>query len=109
MNLNEYQIRAQETAQYPGKGENLFYPGLGLTGEAGEVADKIKKVLRDHKGEFNPERAEAIALELGDVLWYIADLAYELGYSLETIGYMNLNKLKNRKENGTIGGSGDNR
>jgi NTP pyrophosphatase (non-canonical NTP hydrolase) len=109
MNLNRYQIEAQTTALYPGKGENIYYPALGLNGEAGEVADKIKKVYRDDNGKLNPKTSEAIAMELGDVLWYIADLSYELGYSLETIAYMNLNKLKERMENGKIGGSGDDR
>ena len=109
MNLNEYQIEAQKTAQYPGKGKDLSYPALGLNGEAGEVADKLKKVLRDHKGDFNTELREDLAYELGDVLWYVADLAYELGYTLDTIAEMNINKLSSRARRGRIGGSGDHR
>jgi len=109
MDLNEYQKLAQMTAQYPGKGENLTYPALGLNGEAGEVADKLKKVFRDNHGNFDPERKEAIAYELGDCLWYIADLAIELGYTLETIAIMNITKLSSRAKRGLIGGDGDNR
>jgi len=109
MEINEYQKLAQMTAIYPGKGENLTYPALGLNGEAGEVADKIKKVFRDNHGDFNQAKKEAIALELGDCLWYIADLAFELGYTLETVAIMNIAKLSSRAKRGLIGGDGDNR
>jgi len=109
LSLNQYQQLAQKTAQYPGKGKDLTYPALGLNGEAGEVADKLKKVFRDNHGEFDPERKEALAYELGDCLWYIADLAIELGYSLETVAVMNVNKLSSRARRGLIGGDGDNR
>jgi len=109
LSLNQYQQLAQKTAQYPGKGKDLTYPALGLNGEAGEVADKLKKVFRDNHGEFDPERKEALAYELGDVLWYIADLAFELGLPLETIATMNINKLSSRARRGLIGGDGDNR
>ena len=109
MDLNTYQQRARSTAQYPSRGENPIYPALGLCGEAGEVADKVKKVLRDHGGDFNAERREAIALELGDVLWYVAQLASELGYDLEQVADANLQKLSSRASRGRIGGSGDQR
>ena len=79
MELNAYQDAARRTAAYPQVGQNPIYPTLGLTGEAGEVADKVKKVLRDRQGVFDPQTREAIKLELGDVLWYVAQVASELG------------------------------
>jgi len=83
MDLNAYQQSARKTARYPDVGSNPIYPTLGLTGEAGEVADKVKKVLRDRGGAFDPEVCEAIKLELGDVLWYVAQLSSELGSALK--------------------------
>lgn len=114
--LNDYQQRALETAIYPSEYKTV-YPALGLTGEAGEVADKVKKVLRDTELKRNEdgsieipaERREQIAMELGDVCWYIATLAWDLGYTLQEIAEMNYAKLKSRQERGMIGGSGDNR
>lgn len=106
--LNEYQQRALETAVYP-QDKKIIYPTLGLTGEAGEVADKVKKVLRDNNQEFDDERKKAIALELSDVMWYCATLANDLGYTLQEIAEMNYAKLKSRQERGKIGGSGDER
>lgn len=108
MELNEYQKKALETAIYPREYKGI-YPVLGLTGEAGEVADKVKKVLRDNGGVFSPEKSLEIAKEIGDVLWYIATLSHDLGYSLEEIAQMNYEKLHSRAERGKIGGSGDNR
>ena len=96
--LNEYQQRALETAIYP-EDKKIIYPTLGLTGEAGEVADKVKKVLRDNKQVFDEERRKAIALELSDVMWY----------TLQDIAEMNYEKLSSRQKRGKIGGSGDNR
>ena len=107
MTLNEYQQAALETAVYPEQ-YNIIYPALGMTGEAGEVADKVKKVIRDY-GSLTSERKREIVKEIGDVLWYCATLANDLGYSLEEVGIMNIEKLKSRKERGVIGGSGDNR
>lgn len=106
MTLNEYQICALETAQYP---QRIIYPALGLNGEAGEVADKVKKVLRDNDGEFTQDKKREIAFELGDVLWYVATMAHDIGYSLEEIAEMNYAKLSSRKSRGVIGGSGDDR
>lgn len=107
MTLDEYQQAALETAVYPEE-YRIIYPALGMTGEAGEVADKVKKVIRDY-GSFTDERKREIVKEIGDVLWYCATLANDLGYTLEEVGIMNIEKLKSRKERGVIRGSGDNR
>lgn len=106
MTLNEYQQKALETAIYPNP---ILYPALGMCGEAGEVADKVKKVLRDNNSEFTDEKKMEIAKEIGDVLWYCATLAHDLGYSLEEIAQMNYEKLRSRQLRGKLGGSGDNR
>ena len=108
MTLNDYQKEALSTAVY-GSGSKIIYPTLGLAGEAGEVADKVKKVLRDNDGNFDEWRKIQIAAEIGDVLWYIAALTNDLGYTLEDIAKLNLCKLKSRRENNTIHGEGDNR
>ena len=104
-----YQDAAESTAVYPDKGDNLYYPALGLAGEAGEVCEKIKKIMRDQKGHFTEENVEDIAKELGDVLWYIATIATELNMSLAAVAEDNMEKLRDRMERGVIKGSGDNR
>ena len=109
MDMNSYQDAARKTAAYPDVGSNPIYPTLGLTGEAGEVADKVKKVIRDRGGVFDADTREAIKLELGDVLWYVAQLASELGYDLNEVADANLQKLSSRAARGRIGGSGDQR
>lgn len=108
MTLNDYQKGALETAIYPNECK-IIYPALGMCGEAGEVADKVKKVIRDNAQNFTDEKKAEIAKEIGDVLWYCATLAHDLGYSLEAIGEMNYAKLKSRQERGKLGGDGDNR
>lgn len=108
MKLNEYQSLANETATYP-KERKLIYPILGLNGEAGEVAEKLKKILRDQDGEVTDENKAAIILELGDVLWYVAATCMDLGVSLEDVAYSNINKIRSRVLRGVLGGSGDNR
>ncbi|MCM1235138.1 MAG: nucleoside triphosphate pyrophosphohydrolase family protein [Ruminococcus flavefaciens] len=108
MTLNDYQKEALKTAVYP-EDKRIIYPALGMCGEAGEVADKVKKVIRDNNQCFDDERKEAIALEIGDVLWYCATLARDLDFSLEAIAQMNIYKLRSRAERGKLGGSGDNR
>lgn len=108
MALNEYQQIALETAVYP-KEYNITYPALGLAGEAGEVADKVKKVIRDNNADFSPIKCEEIAMEIGDVLWYCAVLADRIGYRLDAIARMNNRKLKSRQLRGKLGGYGDNR
>ena len=109
MELNDYQRESRKTALYPEVGSNVIYPTLGLVGEAGEVADKVKKILRDKKGVFDKNSKDAIKFELGDVLWYISQLSSELGYELEEVANANLQKLNSRKSRGKIQGSGDNR
>ncbi len=109
MTFEEYQKKSRETAIYPNKDNNFIYPTLGLSGEAGEIAEKIKKVLRDDKGIIGKEKKEEIKKELGDVLWYISQLATELGLSLDEIALENINKLTSRKKRGKLRGSGDNR
>ena len=108
MTINEYQEGALRTAIYP-ESRRIIYPTLGLTGEAGEVADKVKKVIRDNNDEFTDERKQQIALELGDVMWYAATLAHDPGYSLDEICQMNLDKLASRMQRNQLHGSGDER
>jgi NTP pyrophosphatase (non-canonical NTP hydrolase) len=99
-------MEAGKTAIYPEEGEGspaaLAYTALGLTGEAGEVANKVKKLLRD--GD-QPELRQAIIDELGDVLWYVAMTAHELAIPLDEVAARNLDKLQQRQQTGTIGGS----
>ena len=109
MHFDEYQLQARTTAIYPNLGSNITYPALGLCGEAGEVAEKIKKVLRDDAGVVSPAKLAEIKKELSDVLWYVANLASELGLSLDSIAEDNLKKLFDRKKRGVLGGNGDNR
>ena len=109
MKLNEYQEQAKATAVYPAMGMNYSYPALGLVGEAGEVAEKIKKIIRDQDGKLTEGNKVEIGKELGDVLWYIAIMAEEMGITLQQVAEDNLAKLMSRKERGVLGGSGDNR
>lgn len=109
MNFNEYQTRSRNTAKYTTIGHPVIYPTLGLVNEAGEVAGKIKKVFRDKEGLINDETLEALKAELGDVLWYLAQVATELDLSLDDIAESNIAKLYDRLERGKIRGDGDNR
>jgi NTP pyrophosphatase (non-canonical NTP hydrolase) len=109
VDLSDYQTRSRVTAVYPGAGENLIYPTLGLAGEAGEVAEKVKKLIRDDAGVLSEERRAAIAKELGDVLWYVAQVATEAGLDLDEVAAANLSKLLSRAERGVLQGSGDDR
>ncbi len=108
MTFNEYQEFAKSTAVYPDQGENLIYPTLGLAGEVGEVADKVGKMIRDRMPLNDALRLELMK-EAGDVLWFLSQLAHELGYDFETLATMNIEKLRSRKERGVVHGSGDNR
>ncbi len=109
MTFDEYQKKSRETAIYYDKDNNYIYPTLGLVGEAGEIAEKIKKVLRDNGGIIDDKAKTEISKELGDVLWYVSQLSTEIGLSLEDIAVSNIDKLMSRKERGAIHGDGDNR
>jgi NTP pyrophosphatase (non-canonical NTP hydrolase) len=109
MRLSDYQERSRATAVYPDAGSNITYPALGLCGEAGEAAEKVKKAIRDDGGRLTPARREALAAELGDVLWYLAQLATEAGVDLDEIAEENLHKLLSRRDRGVLQGSGDRR
>jgi NTP pyrophosphatase (non-canonical NTP hydrolase) len=108
MELSEYQSLSRRTAEYPREAW-LAYPALGLAGEAGEVAEHAKKAIRDDDGAVSDERRTAMAKELGDVLWYVAQLASELGLDLDEIAQGNLDKLLSRQRRGVLSGSGDER
>lgn len=107
MNFKEYQERSRVTAVYPQSGSNYVYPTLGLAGETGEVVEKVKKTIRNDGAVMSPEKREEIGGELGDVLWYLSQLATELELDLETIATKNLEKLASRKERGVLHSSGD--
>ena len=117
LGLNEYQKKAHETASYPcgtiGKeahAVNYLYPALGLAEEAGEVAGKFAKAIRDNNGVvFDRDREAAIVKELGDVMWFVAELATCLGVDLDLVAEMNLQKLASRQARGKINGDGDDR
>lgn len=109
MSFNEYQGKARSTAVYPSIGNNIVYPTLGLCGEAGEFAEKVKKAIRDDGGLITPERKENMLKELGDVLWYAAAIATELGVTLNDVAQANIDKLESRKQRDVLKGSGDNR
>jgi NTP pyrophosphatase (non-canonical NTP hydrolase) len=109
MNFSDYQTKARATAKYPAIGHGVIYPTLGLTNEAGEVAGKIKKIFRDKEGIFGDAEREALKAELGDVLWYIAQVCTELELSLDDVAEANIAKLLDRQARGKIQGDGDNR
>ncbi len=109
MNFKEYQKQSRRTALYPNQDDNYIYPTLGLTGEAGEVAEKIKKIIRDKEGVISEEDRQAISKELGDVLWYVSQLASELKLDLTDVAQGNLDKLQSRLDRGVLAGDGDNR
>ena len=106
MDFNQYQALARSTAIYPEQ-QRVVYPALGLAGESGEVAEKIKKMLRDDIPEETVR--ESLIKELGDVLWYVANLAHDLSITLDEVAHANVSKLLDRSERGVLQGSGDNR
>ncbi len=108
MDFRDYQRLSRRTAEYPREAW-LTYPALGLAGEAGEVAEHAKKAIRDDAGTITDERRAAMAKELGDVLWYAAQLASELGLELDRVARENLDKLRSRQSRGVLSGSGDDR
>jgi len=109
MNFNSYQHKALKSAVYPNRGNNIVYPVLGMNGEAGEVAEKVKKILRDKEGKWTEEDREEIKKEIGDVLWYCAATASEFGLDLQGVAEANIIKLHDRLKRNKIHGSGDNR
>lgn len=111
LKFNDYQKVASATAVYPGQGEflGIVYCALKLSGEAGEVAEKIGKVMRDNNSIISEEKKYELSKELGDVLWYLSQLAKEFNIPLSTIAHRNTSKLMSRHERGMIHGSGDNR
>jgi NTP pyrophosphatase (non-canonical NTP hydrolase) len=109
MTLNDYQKEAQKTAIYPVLGHPIVYPALGLNGEAGEVAEKVKKLMRDFDGHMNDSWKLGILKELGDVLWYISETARQAGFTLQEVAEYNIKKLQEREKLGTLKGSGDDR
>lgn len=113
MEFADYQKKAADTALYPGVGDNFIYPALGLAGETGEVIEKVKKLMRNdqiaHAADIPEEKRIEIAKEMGDVLWYLAQLGTELGVDLEEAARINLEKLASRQERGVLHSEGDNR
>jgi len=118
VNINDYQQQAAETAIYPGQGtmEGLFYLAMKLSGEAGEVAEKIAKLMRDKglrahvsSAQIDVLDIDAIVKELGDVEWYVSQIAEQLAVEMATVLDRNLDKLADRKERGVLQGSGDDR
>lgn len=109
MTFEEYQEKAKETAVYPNVGNNYIYPMIGLAGEVGEVANKVQKIIRDKNYVINEKDREELAKELGDVIWYISTLCFELGLSFEDVAEKNIEKLSSRKNREELSGSGDNR
>jgi NTP pyrophosphatase (non-canonical NTP hydrolase) len=110
MTLDEYQKQALVTAIPSGDDfKDLTHWVLGISGESGEIADKLKKIIRDQGGVITHKNKTELAKELGDVLWYLAVLAKHLGVSFEEIAEGNIAKLRSRQSRGVIGGSGDNR
>lgn len=108
LTFNEYQEEAVKTAIYPDT-HKLIYPTLGLAGEAGEVSEKVKKIVRDKNGRVSDEDKAELAKELGDVLWYIANISADIGIDMNLVAAVNMDKLKSRAERGKLQGSGDNR
>jgi NTP pyrophosphatase (non-canonical NTP hydrolase) len=110
MNLNDYQTQALTTAVSSGdEFKDVMHWALGISGESGEVAEKLKKIIRDKDSKISDEDKQELAKEVGDVLWYLAVFANQLGVTLEDIAQANLAKLQSRKQRGVLGGSGDNR
>ncbi len=109
MTFNEYQQKSRETAIFPDEDNHFIYAALGMMGEAGEVAEKIKKIWRDKEKKVNNEDREEIKKELGDVLWYMSQLALEIGIDFDDVATNNINKLQSRLQRKVLHGNGDNR
>lgn len=109
MHFSDYQKQSRLTAIYPQMGQNYTYSLIGLVGETGEVAEKIKKLIRDKQGKLDNIYRDEIKKEMGDVLWYFSQLATDLGIDLEDLVKTNLEKIKSRQIRHKIHGSGDDR
>lgn len=110
MTFDEYQKQALTTVLSSNDElKDIMHWVLGITGESGEIAEKVKKIIRDKDGVFSPEDKIEIAKEIGDVLWYLAVLAEQLGVTFESVAQNNLEKLQSRQQRGKLSGSGDNR
>ncbi len=113
LGFNVYQEKVGTFATYPLRGNNILYPAMGLAGESGEALDKVKKLWRNvgktSGQDYTPTEKLELAKELGDVLWYISQAAFEIGYDLETIAELNITKLTDRNNRGVIKSEGDNR
>ena len=111
MNFLDYQHATNQTAVYPRNTpiEALSYVTMGLVGEAGEIANKVKKILRDNDGRITLDHKNELAKEAGDVMWYLSQLATEIGFNLEAVAKRNVTKLADRAARGVLQGSGDNR
>ena len=109
MNFEEYQEQVGKTSIFPDDGRAYIYATLGLSGETGEVAEKIKKIIVNKNGVISEESKKEIKKELGDVLWYLSQLATELNLSLEEVAEENVRKIYDRMERGVLKGDGDNR
>ena len=108
MLMDAYQRRARKTVVYP-REQKIIYPALGLAGETGEVCEKIKKYLRGDYTLSNEEKIDELEMEIGDVLWYLANLASDLHLSLDIIAAKNINKVRDRLERDVLQGDGDDR
>jgi NTP pyrophosphatase (non-canonical NTP hydrolase) len=109
MDMNNYQKAALRTAAPKDKKDEVFHLVLGLCGESGEIAEKVKKIVRDHGSDFSKLDTSDLTKELGDVLWYVAVLADHFDIPLGDVAEKNIAKLADRQKRGLIGGSGDNR
>jgi len=110
MTFDDYQKQALTTViSSDSEFRDLLHWVLGINGEAGEIAEKVKKIIRDKQGEVSDQDKQDMAAEIGDVLWYLAVFAHHLGVSFEDIAQANLTKLQSRQARGVLGGSGDNR
>ncbi len=110
MEIDDYQKESSKTLRVDSSElDKLLYSTLGLAGESGEVANKVKKIIRDDGSQLSNKKKQEIASELGDVLWYLARVAELNGYKLSEIAQMNLDKLFSRMDRGKLGGDGDNR
>ena len=107
--FDEYQKFCKKTAVYPKIGKSFVYPLIGLQGEVGEVSEKIKKLFRDDGGKLTDEKKAEIVKELGDVMWYIAQLSTEFNVKFSEVIKGNIEKLSKRAKENKIHGSGDNR